>query len=78
MDFVIQKVKNIVPQTYIISDLKGEEIIGMFYEKELKNINHTEFRVEKVTERKTDKLHFKWKCYGNLFNNWVDKKDIIV
>ena len=33
--FVIIKNKNIVPWTYVISDLKGEEIVGTFYEKEL-------------------------------------------
>ena len=32
---------------YVISDLKGEEIIGTFYEKELQT-NPKEFRVEKV------------------------------
>ena len=33
--FMIKKVKIIVPRTYVISDLKGEEITGKFYEKEL-------------------------------------------
>ena len=33
--FVIKKVKNIVPWTYIINDLNGEKSIGTFYEKEL-------------------------------------------
>ena len=33
--FVIEKVKNTVPWTYVINDLIGEEIIGTFYEKEL-------------------------------------------
>ena len=36
--FVIQKIKNTVPWTYIINDLNGEEIIETFYEKELQNI----------------------------------------
>ena len=31
--FVIKKVKNTVPWTYVINDLNGEEIIGTFYEK---------------------------------------------
>ena len=44
--FVIKKVKNTVPWTYVISDLKGEEIVGTFYEKELQNTNQKEFRVE--------------------------------
>ena len=34
--FVIMIVKNTVPRTYVIIDLKGEEIDGMFYEKECK------------------------------------------
>ena len=44
--FVIKKVKNTVPWTYVISDLKGEETVGTFYEKELQNTNQKEFRVE--------------------------------
>ena len=32
--FVIKKVKNTVPWTYVISDLNGEEIVGTFYERE--------------------------------------------
>ena len=37
--FVIKKVKNTVPWTYVINDLNGEEIIGKFYEKELQKTN---------------------------------------
>ena len=33
--------KNTIPWTYVISDLKGEEIVGTFYEKELKTTNQT-------------------------------------
>ena len=33
--FVIKSVKNTVPQTYFISDLNGEDIVGTFFEKEL-------------------------------------------
>ena len=31
--FVISKIKNTVPWTYVINDLNDEEIIGTFYEK---------------------------------------------
>ena len=31
--FIISKIKNTVPWTYITNDLNGEEIIGTFYEK---------------------------------------------
>ena len=43
--FVIKKVKNTVPWTYVINDLNGEEIIGTFYEKELQKANQEEFRI---------------------------------
>ena len=75
--FVIKKVKNIVLWTYVISDLKGEEIVGMFYKKELQKITQKELRVEKVIKRKGDKLYVKWEGYYNSFNSWIDKNDIV-
>ena len=75
--FVIKKVKNTVPWTYVINDLNGEEIIGTFYEKELQKTNQQGFAIEKVTKRKGNKLHVKWKGYNNSFNSWIDKNDLI-
>ena len=46
--FVVSKIKNTVPWTYVIIDLNGEEIIGIFYEKELHGTDQQEFRIEKV------------------------------
>ena len=37
--FIVSKIKNTVPWTYVINDLNGEEIIGTFYEKELQKTN---------------------------------------
>ena len=59
--FVIKKVKNTVPWTYVINDLNGEEIVGTFFEKELQTTNQKEFVFEKVIKRKGDKLYAKWK-----------------
>ena len=55
--FVIKKDKNTVPWTYVISDLKGREIVGTFHKKELQKSNRKEFRVEKVMKKKGDKLY---------------------
>ena len=52
--FVIKKVKNTVPWTYVINDLNGDEIIGTFYGKELQKTNQQEFRIEKVTKKMSD------------------------
>ena len=73
----LKKVKNTVPWAYFINDLNGEEIIGTFFEKELQKTNQKESRIEKVIKRKGDKLNVKWKGYDNLFNSWIDKKDLV-
>ena len=75
--FVISKIKNTAPWTYVIDDLYGEEITESFYEKELQKTNQKEFRIEKVIKRKGDKLYVKWKGYNNSFNSWIDKKDLV-
>ena len=75
--FIIKKVKNTVPWTYVIKDLNGEEITGTFYEKGLQKINQQEFRIEKVLKREGDKLYVKWKGYDNWLNSWIDKNDLV-
>ena len=75
--FVIKKVKNTVPWTLVINDLNGDEIIGTFYGKELQKTNQQEFRIEKVIQKKGNKLYVKWKGYDSSFNCWIDQKDLI-
>ena len=55
--FIIKKIKNTVPWTYVINDLNGEEIIGTFYENELQKTDQKEFKIEKVLKKKGDKLY---------------------
>ena len=45
--FVIKKVKNTVLWSHVMKDLKGEEIVWMFYGKKIQKANQKEFRVEK-------------------------------
>ena len=48
------------------------------YEKEMQKTNQTEFRNEKVINKKGNKLFFKWKGWNNSFNSWVDKNNIAI
>ena len=76
-NFVVKKIKNTVPWTYVIDDLNGEEITGSFYEKELQKTHQKEFRIEKKIKRKGDRLYVKWKGYDNGFHSWINKKDLV-
>ena len=62
-----------VPWTYFINDLNGEKIVGTFYENELQKTNEKEFRIEKVIQRKRNKLYVKWKGYDSSIKNWLDE-----
>ena len=70
--FVIKKVKNTVPWTYVVSDLKGEGFAGTFYKTELQKTNQRQFRVAKVIKTKGGKLYVKWKGYDSSFNSWIE------
>ena len=75
--FIVSKINNTVPWTYVISDMNGEDITGSFYEKELQRTNQQIFRIEKIIKRKDNKLYVKWKGYDDSFNSWINKKDIL-
>ena len=71
--FMIKKVKNTVPWTYVINDLNGKKIIGTFYEKELRKANQRDIKNEEVMKN-GDKLYVKQNGYNNSFNCWMIKK----
>ena len=62
-------ITNTVPQSYVTSDLKGEEIVETFYKNELQ---------KSKSKRKGDRLYLKCKGYDNSFNSWIDEKDIVL
>ena len=67
--FAIKQTKNIVPWTYVISELTGEKIVGSFYGKELQKTNQKVFRIEKILKTKGNYLYVKWKGCNNSFNS---------
>ena len=53
--FIISKIKSTVPWTYVISDLNGEPITGIFYEKQLQETNQKE-KVRSCTSNGKDTI----------------------
>ena len=41
---MIKKIKSTVRWTYVVSDLKNEEIVGTLHEKELQKINQKKLK----------------------------------
>ena len=74
--FIISKITNTVPWTYVISDLNGEKIDAI-YENEVQKTNQKEFKIENIIKRIGDTLYIKWRGYNNSFNSWINKKDLL-
>ena len=73
----LKNLKTLLCGHYVFSDLKGEEIVGTFHEKELQKTNQNKFRVGKIIKKKGNKLYVKGKGHNSSFNSWIDKKDIV-
>ena len=57
--------------------LMVKKLLEHFMKKKLQKTNQQKFGIEKVIKRKGNKLYVKWKDYDNLFNSWIDKKDLV-
>ena len=82
----ISKNENIFAKRYVPDQSKEEFLMILILKKLLEpftkkncktKTNHKEFRVEKVIQRKGDKLYIKWKGCNNSFNSWIGKKYIV-
>ena len=55
-----------------------EELLECSIKKNSKNRSNTEFKVENVIKKESDKLYVKWKGFDSSFNSWIHKKDIVI
>ena len=74
--FIINKIQNTVPWTYLINVSNNKEIKGSFYEKELQKTDQKEFRIEKVIKKSGNKLYVNYMLII-YFNSWINKKDLL-
>lgn len=88
-EFVISKVHDTSPPTYIVSDLNGNDIAGKFYENELQKISSSKqntignktYVIEKIIKERYKKgnkqLFVKWRGYPQSQNSWVDAEHLV-
>lgn len=76
--FIVYKRYPTYPPTYLLKDLKGENVKGRFYEEELQKIiksNQDFWKVEKVLKTKgkglNKKLFVRWKGFPSKFDSWI-------
>jgi hypothetical protein len=76
--FTVYKVQPTVPETYILKDNKGNLLQGAFYGHELlKSTVGDVYLVEKVLERKKDKVKVRWLGFDKTEDSWISIKDFV-
>lgn len=76
--FRITKVQRTFPFTYLIQDLKGEDVKGCIYEQELQSTKYPDlYLVEKIIRRKGNKVLVKWLGFDSSENSWIHKNDMM-
>lgn len=71
-----------VPMFNIKSMDTEEDIDGGFYSNELQLVKGDTFKIEKVLRRRgrgdNEEFYVKWKYFGNRWNSWVKKDDLVL
>ena len=76
--FIIYNIKTSNVHYYLLKDLNGEKIDGMFYQEELLKTKQNDlYIIEKFISKNKDRYLVKWKNYPDKFNSYVNKNDII-
>ena len=73
----VKKFKDIVPLKFETEHVNGQETAKKLMERFTKmnsKKSSTEFRVEKLLNKKYNNLYVKWKSYYNLVNDLIRKK----
>lgn len=82
--FTIDKRLPRVPPVYILKDLNGESLQGVFYEQELQKIIHNNdeeiYKVESILKKRTRngqlQYYVSWLGYPSSFNSWIKASDL--
>lgn len=76
--FRIREVKLTNPTTYLLEDYEHKPIDGGFYSLELQKVHNEDvYLVEKILQRKGDKLKIRWLGFDSKFDSWIHKSDIL-
>lgn len=76
--FRVVKVGNTFPRVYHLEDLLGKPISGGFYEQELLKTSHPDvYLIEKVLQRKGNKVLVKYLGFDHRDNQWIPASSLL-
>ena len=61
----------------LLVTLMEKKLLERFTKKNYKKQIKESLELKKQSREKDNKLYVKWKEYNNLFNSWIDKREIV-
>lgn len=76
--FTVHRIQPTIPVTYLLKDHKGDVLEGGFYEHELSKTTVGDvYLVEKILQRKGDRVRVRWLGFDGKHDTWIRKTDLI-
>lgn len=76
--FTVHNVLSTVPVSYHLRDNKGDIVKGSFYEQELLKTRVGDvYLIEKVLQRKGERIKVRWLGFDGKHDSWINKKDVV-
>ena len=76
--YTVHRVQPTVPVTYLLKDHTGDVVEGVFYEQELSKTSVGDvYLVEKILQRKGDRVRVRWLGFDGKHDSCIHKKDLI-
>ena len=75
--FVVKKRMRRNPHVYILEDLNGETLLGVFYAEQLQKVSPSEvFPISKVIRERGKRALVEWRGWPSSFNSWIPTADL--
>ena len=70
--FVIESRLCRTPNVYVLRDLSGKTMQGIFYEEQLQRVKAPDvFPISHIVRKSGKRAVVEWRCWPEKFNNWI-------
>lgn len=76
--YVVWKVQNTNPITYLLRDTTGQVLKGGFYQHEISKTKFSDtYLIQKVVKKQGNRLLVRWLGFDKTHDSWISKKDLV-
>lgn len=76
--YVVWKVQNTNPITYLLHDTTAQVLKGGFYQHELSKTKFSDtYLIQKVVKKQGNRLLVRWLGFDKTHDSWISKKDLV-